>query len=140
VKNPANGGGASSIDRLLAAATKDVERKRYGSADGDPNGDSEVGEGDPYGQLVHRAISTNYQVPSTISERERLFLKADVRVWIEPDGVVSNWKIVKPSGNAVFDDALERAIRAARLPPPPPDERSMYQSRGRTLTFTAAKE
>jgi colicin import membrane protein len=140
-KNPANGGGASSIDALLAKASKDVQREKWGDPNGDPQGDSEEGtEGDKYDALVRRAIRNNYRVPSTIPERERIFLEANVRIWVEPDGTVSNWKIEKPSGNPVFDQALLRAVGDARLPPPPAELRSAYQNRGRLLKFNLKNE
>lgn len=136
VKNPANGGGTSGVLSALDKMSKDVARTRYGDPNGDPEGDSDEGsEGDKYDALVNRALHANYRVPSTIPERERLFLEARVRIWVEPDGTINDWKIEKGSGNPVFDDALLKAIRDARLPPPPSEVRSLWQSRGRQVTF-----
>ena len=58
-------------------------------------------------------------------------------LWIEPDGNISRYGITKPTGNPVFDYALERAIRAARAPPPPAD-RQRYRSQGVPLLFKSA--
>ena len=39
------------------------------------------------------------------------------------------------SGNATYDAALERAIAAARLPPPPPELRERFRSTGLGVNF-----
>jgi colicin import membrane protein/protein TonB len=117
---------------------KQVQRERWGDPNGDPEGDSDEGsEGDRYTALVQRALQANYTVPTTIPDKERLHLRSVVILWIEPDGHISRWKVEKPSGNAAFDDALERAIRKTSPPPPPDSEREAYRSRGIQVTFTA---
>ena len=39
------------------------------------------------------------------------------------------------SGNPVFDDALERAVRDTRLPPPPREPREPYRDLGLGVNF-----
>jgi colicin import membrane protein len=132
-KNPANGGG---IDALLDKASKEVQRDRWGDPNGDPEGDSEEGSaGDRYEALIVKAVKANYQLPSTIPEKERLYLKANMRIWVDPDGTISRSEITKPSGNPAFDAALDRAIRATRLPPPPDEWEEQFRKPGRILQF-----
>jgi colicin import membrane protein/protein TonB len=106
---------------VLSKVQRQVEEDRYGSPDGDPGGDSDTAEGDQYYALVDRAIRANYRVPSTIPERERLYLQASITLWIEPDGRVTRWSVERPSGNPTFDAAVERTLKATTRVPPPPD-------------------
>jgi colicin import membrane protein/protein TonB len=107
---------------------------------GDPRGDafgeaSEASEGDRYLALVTRALQASYRLPSTISERDRALLKASVVLFIEPDGRISSWRFELKSGNAAFDEALERTVRRTRLPPPPSELRQHYRSDGILVRF-----
>lgn len=134
-KSPANGGGVAAA---LARMEKQVQRDRWGDPNGDPEGDSEEGtEGDRYMALVQKSLHANYIIPTTIPDKERLYLKSVVILWIEADGRISRWKVEKPSGNAAFDDALQRAIQKTSPPPPPDSQRDAYRTRGIQVTFTA---
>jgi colicin import membrane protein/protein TonB len=122
---------------VLASALSQMQRDRvssdpiYGDPQGDPMGDSSDGSaGDQYLALVVRALRESYVLPATISERDRLHLNATVVLYLDDDGRVLRFAFEKPSGNGAFDAALERAIRAARLPPPPPDLRKRYRDEG----------
>jgi len=93
-----------------------------GQLDGDPMGDAEeAAEGERYLALVQKRIQSNYTVPSTIPDEERIRLRAVVTIRVEPNGMISEFKITKPSGNESFDAALESAVRRASPLPPPPD-------------------
>ena len=128
--------GGASLSSILSKVQKQVDETRYGAPDGDPGGDSESGSaGDRYLALVHNALVSAYVVPSTIPERERLHLKATVVLFIEPNGNVVGFRFETRSGNPVFDAALERAIRAARLPPPPPEMREQLRRSGFGVNF-----
>jgi colicin import membrane protein/protein TonB len=108
-----------------------------GDPSGDPAGDSSEGEpGDRYLALVQRALHDTYRVPATLSDRDRTQLKATVILYIGPDGRVLRWSFESRSGSAAFDDALERAIRQALLPPPPADLRDRYRSQGLGVRFS----
>jgi len=134
VRSRANGSG---VDALLRRTERELQREKlYGDPEGDPDGDSEEGSvGDRYDALVSKAVHANYQVPSTIPDRERLHLTAHMTIWVEADGTISRFEITRPSGNPVFDAALDRAIRATRLPPPPSEWAQQFRRRGRTLEF-----
>lgn len=134
-RTPERGSG-TSVSSLLSRVQKEVEQERWGDPQGDPAGDSdEASEGDRYLALVVRALKANYRVPSTISERERLYLKGSVILYIEPDGRVSRHRLEQSSGNGAFDDALDRTVRQTRLPPPPDGFRDLYRTTGLQVIF-----
>jgi hypothetical protein len=54
---------------------------------------------------------------------------------VDPDGQVPRWTFESRSGNAAIDDALERASRQARLPPPPAELRDRYRTTGLGIHF-----
>jgi colicin import membrane protein/protein TonB len=133
--SPAHGTG-NTLASVLSKVQKQVDEKRWGSPDGDPGGDSETAEeGDRYLAVVQRQIQTNYNVPATISERERMYLKGTIVLYIDPDGRISRWRFESRSGNGAFDDALERALRATRLPPPPDGMKDLYRRQGLQVIF-----
>jgi colicin import membrane protein len=121
----------------LASVLSDMKQElQAGRADGAADGDaSEAGEGDEYLGLVVRQLRQGYRLPTTIGERERLFLTGTVVLHIEPDGRVARYELVKRSGNPAFDEALERAVRETRLPPPPPALRDLYRRTGLEVLF-----
>lgn len=133
---PARGNG-TTLASVLSKVQRQVEDKPWGAPDGDPAGDSDTAEeGDRYLALVDRELKAHYRVPATIPERERLYLKATVVLFIEPDGRLSRWKLVTPSGNSTFDAAVARTLDSnPRLPPPPDDIRARYPN-GLPIAFT----
>jgi colicin import membrane protein/protein TonB len=115
---------------------KAEEEPRWGDPGGDAEGDSaEAGEGDRYLALAVRALQANYRVPATISDRDRLHLKATVILYIEPSGAIRDFRFERRSGNDAFDAALERAVRATRLPPPPGPMKDPYRRVGLGVNF-----
>lgn len=131
-ERPGKPGGA----RLAGVLSEMRQELQAGRPDGAPDGDAaDAGEGDEYLALVVRALRAGYRLPTTISEKERLFLTGTVVLHVEPDGRVSRYELVKRSGNPAFDDALERAVRETRLPPPPPALRDLYRRTGLEVVF-----
>jgi colicin import membrane protein/protein TonB len=130
-------GGSSSLANVLSRVRKQVDAdKRWGDPSGDAMGDSSEGsEGDRYLALVDRAIRANYRVPATISDRDRMYLKAVIVLYIEADGGLRRWSFAKRSGSPAFDDALERTLQQSRFPPPPDDLRESYRRTGVQVTF-----
>lgn len=126
-----------SLSSVLSSVREEVdEEKRWGSPDGLAEGDAEDGEaGDVYAALAVRALQQNYRVPATISEKERLHLRATVILFIDSDGKIARFEFKTPSGNPAYDAALERAIRATTLPPPPPDKREDFRRIGFGVNF-----
>jgi len=139
---PASAAGGQGTDALSRALTK-MRRDQALSRDvwGDPSGSAEgtatdASEGDRYLALVTQALQSNYRLPATISEQERMHLRATVVLTIEPDGRVSSFRFERRSGSDAFDQALERAVRQARLPPPPSEFRERYRSIGLGVNFS----
>ncbi|MFL5272627.1 MAG: TonB C-terminal domain-containing protein [Anaeromyxobacteraceae bacterium] len=127
---------------VLASVLSRVKRDRalqgpvYGDPSGDPMGDSnEASEGDQYLALVVRTLQNTYVVPATISERDRMHLTATLVLFIDSDGSVLQYEFADRSGNGAFDSALERAVRAARLPPPPPQFRQRFRKDGLQVKY-----
>lgn len=140
---PRTGPPAAGRPDAFAAAVSRIRREKVltpdtsGSPEGDPSGDASSGEaGDRYLSLVQRALRETYRLPSTISERDQVGLRATVVLYVEPDGRISRWAFESRSGSQAFDDALDRAIRQARLPPPPAELRERYRTVGLGVRFT----
>jgi colicin import membrane protein/protein TonB len=124
--------GGRRLGNLLAGMKQELAA---GSPDGDPLGDSSEAVGDQYLAQVVRALRQNYRVPTTIGEKERLYLKGTIVLFIEPDGRLLRHEFATRSGNPTFDEALERAVRDTRLPPPPAEARDAYRRRGLQVDF-----
>src|SRR5512137_2582600 len=132
------GKGTDALSRALDRVRRDksLVPEKWGDPGGVADGEATGGtEGDRYLGLVTQALQSSYRLPATISEQERLYLRATVVLTIEPDGRVSAFRFEKKSGNAAFDAALERAVRDARLPPPPAEMRQRYRTTGLGVTF-----
>jgi colicin import membrane protein len=134
--SPPGASGRNPLSNVLTRVRKQVDQDRWGDPDGDPMGEASDGEpGDRYLALAKQALEANYELPLTISEKERLYLKALVVLYVEPDGRIARWQFEARSGNPAFDDALERAIRQTRLPPPPPEVRERFRKSGVVVNF-----
>lgn len=128
--------GGTTLASVLSKVQRDADQSRWGDPDGDPSGDSDTGsEGDRYLALVVRELKARYRVPATISDRERLYLKGTIVLYIEADGRLARWTFETRSGNGAFDDALDRTLRQTRLPPPPAELRELYRSTGLQVIF-----
>jgi colicin import membrane protein/protein TonB len=135
---PAPAGPARTLSSILSKVQRQADEKAWGDPDGDRAGDSDAGEGDAYAAQVDRALRASYVVPSTIPERERLYLEVHVVLWIEPDGRVSRWRQERSSGNPTFDAAVERTLKLTpRVPPPPEGKRDALRRNGFLLVFQA---
>jgi colicin import membrane protein/protein TonB len=129
-------GKAPSLSDVLSRVRKEVDEERWGSPAGDPMGEAAEGEaGDRYLALVKETLHANFNAPATIPEQERLHLKAVVVLHVEHDGRIARHRFERRSGNPAFDDAVERAIRQTRLPPPPPEDRERYRTNGLGANF-----
>lgn len=105
-----------------------------GSPGGSPLGQSSEEEGDRYLALVQQALHASY-VLEGISQADCLHLEARVGLTVEPDGRVSGSRFERKSGHEAFDAALSRAVRRARLPPPPAELRERYRREGLGVRF-----
>jgi TonB family protein len=107
-----------------------------GRTDGDVQGDSAVQEGERYFGLLKAQTSRFYDVSNTIPEAERRTLRADVSIQIGAHGQLLHAKLVKGSGNELFDDAVVGAVKRAAPFSPPPDGLRDQVKKGVTLRFT----
>ncbi len=62
--------------------------------------------------------------------------RAEFEVTLLPGGMMLNAIVVKPSGNAAYDSAVERAIKKAEPLPLPPDAALFNQFRELHLIFS----
>jgi TonB family protein len=107
-----------------------------GQLDGDPLGDSAIQEGERYYGALAAQVRRYYDVAQTISEQERLHLRADVLFVIDRGGQVTRVAIAKSSGNELFDSAVLAAVkRAAPFGPPPDHLRESLQKAGIVIGF-----
>lgn len=99
-----------------------------GQADGDAMGTAEdAAEGDRYLALVEQALRSNYVLPTTISAKERLYLKCVLFLKIAASGKIDSFRIAESSGNPHFDRAVEASVARTMLAPPPDSFRKTYR-------------
>jgi TonB family protein len=114
----------------------DIIKKRLGEAtdegmkEGDKDGDALTGEiKKTYFATLTAHIRKHMEVSSTISDEERVRLKAVLSIKIDVDGNVVDVRIDKSSGSTVFDnDVLTAAKRSSPVPAPPPQVQAMVAS------------
>jgi colicin import membrane protein len=130
------GRSGTTLASVLSKVQREAAQDQWGSPDGDPEGDSETGsEGDRYYALAKRELESNYILPKTISQTESLHLGATIVLLVDASGRIIGHRFEQRSGNAAYDAALERAIQASKLPPPPPDLRERFRTAGIGVKF-----
>ncbi len=134
---PAKNERKSLFDALNKASKAAKPEELEGAEDGDKNGDAARAEGERYYGLISTAVRRYYDVSNTIDEGERRTLSAEVSFRISNKGDVSDVKLAKPSGNALFDGAVLAAVKKAAPFPPPPDHlKDALRKDGLQLKFT----
>lgn len=120
--------------RKLAQAAGDDPPE--GSLTGSTRGTStEASEGDAYATSIFDAIRKNWSVPTGLSLGAVTGLLAEIRVAVDEGGTLAPPRLIKSSGNELFDSSCMEAIQATRtVPPPPPGQRTKYK-RGLILEF-----
>ncbi len=126
--------------QLFGAFSKTAKQSKNQELEGQPEGsafgDSAISQGDQYWGLISAQIRRNYDVSQTIPEQERQHLRAQVILFIGRSGDVLRAKLVKGSGNPMFDNAVMAASKKAGPFPPPPDHlRNTLQNNGVRLEF-----
>lgn len=122
-----------AFDKLARPSEEEPE----GAEDGDPEGDSATAEGERYFGLLRTQVRRHYDVANTLAESERLYLRAQVAMRLDRSGQVLESRLVKTSGNALFDSAVLAAVsRAAPFSPPPDKLRDMLHKSGVVLEFS----
>lgn len=130
---------ADALARLGPAPTGATTAKAEelpGQEDGDPEGTADdAAEGDRYLALIEQALRRNYTLPTTITQRERMFLNCKLLLKIARNGKIDDFRIEESSGNDQFDRAIEASVlRTGMLPPPPPSFLKDYGD-GIVITF-----
>lgn len=127
----------ASLFDAFSKASAEAPDELEGAADGDPYGDSAVQEGDRYLGSIKANVRRYYDVSNTIGEQERTFLKAVAMFRIARNGaLLGDPRIVKSSGNELFDSAVVGAIkRAAPFAPPPDHLRRELEAKGFIAEF-----
>jgi TonB family protein len=82
------------------------------------------GKGDPsqfgwYHELIHDRFYSQWDQPTSIFDSSKSFV-CTLQIRIEPDGKISDIKVVKSSGNVVMDDSVMAAARRVPQIDPPP--------------------
>lgn len=99
--------------------------------EGSPDGVKEGTETDPlkarilsqYQAKIHAWFNARFRQPTQIECETLKGLRASVVVTIGADRQVASYSIVRPSGNAVFDERVKSSMDnnvGQQLPPPPP--------------------
>lgn len=120
------GAGAKSAGQGMGASIADQaarERAEQAAA-----GDRVVGE---YTGKIAAKIRSNIVMPPDVADDAR----AEFSVTVLPGGTVLGPKLLKSSGNAAYDDAVERAILKSQPLPLPPDATMFSKFREMKLGF-----
>lgn len=105
------------------------EHTDEGQLNGDKEGDALNGEIKKtyFGTLVAH-IRKHMEVSSTITDDQRVRLKATLSIKVGADGEVLEAKIQTSSGSSVFDnDVITAAKRSSPVPAPPPQVRALVE-------------
>lgn len=92
---------------------------------------AEARAGDEYAARIAARIRSHIVMPPGVPDDARAVFK----VTVLPGGSVLPPRLVTPSGNAAYDDAVERAIIKAQPLPLPPDARLFNKYREMELGF-----
>ena len=119
-------------DPLKRTHAKEFEQladpQNTGSAveEGDPNGlkggTAVVGKGPVYLQHLQAAIQNAWVVPTTISDKDLLRLKAQACIKMDETGKITEYKLSQSSGNDRFDATLLDGLGSIKQFEPPTDE------------------
>ena len=86
-----------------------------------------------YMERIRAKILRALTKPASVTGSE----EAEFNIVVLPDGNVLNAKVKRASGNAAYDNAIERAITRAQPLPMPPDPALLKEFRELNLKFNA---
>jgi TonB family protein len=97
-----------SSDKPVKKATAAHGGKKGGSGEnrGEGSGSGGASEFGWYGNMLHDRFYSEWIQPTTVVASGAK-ISALVRIRIEKDGTISDFKITRPSGNVVFDESIE---------------------------------
>jgi len=102
------------VQKKAARAADDKARAEQASREAAASAARSAAQKD-YGEKIAALIRNRANIPDTVSGKPVV----TVRVRLLVNGVVFDAQIIKPSGNRVYDEAVERAINAIRQWPLP---------------------
>jgi hypothetical protein len=135
------------FDKARAFAEIQDDYVPEGHPDGVPDGDvtdpALASLGATYGRRITRYIKERWVVPTLISDAQRKKLAVKIVLKFNVDMMIISFKIVKKSGNLMFDDSVTNAIDRLRkevkhLPAPPEVIAPRIYSGGLAITLHGA--
>ena len=125
---------STDLSQLISDKVKAEEEE--GSQQGSVLGTEVSGEMKAsYNSLLGAHIRNSFELPTVLTDNERIRLRAHLSIRIGAGGDLLFAKITKSSGNAAFDNSVVKAAKnSVPLPNPPLVLRSYYQ-KGVTLEF-----
>lgn len=85
--------------------------------------------------LIKRKVTQNWNRPGSVTTK----LKCKIRIGLIPSGDVMSVVLIESSGNALFDESAERAVRKASPLPVPKDVKVFKNFRSFILEFAPDK-
>ena len=86
---------------------------------------------------VQSILRENWELPSTFLSQD---LHTHVYLKIDPTGHIVDWRIVRSSGNPVYDDTVHRAVAKTQIDGFPAPDPEVYETikDGYTIDFNPA--
>lgn len=81
------------------------------------SGDAKESSEENYLDLLRNQLQQNWALPVWLARQK---LSAQVQIFLDQQGRLRNFRIIKPSGNAQFDEAVKRSVQESQPFPPPP--------------------
>lgn len=127
---------ASDLNQLIDDKLATEEEEDEGQAHGSILGTEVSGEMQAsYNVLLSAQIREAFELPTVLTDSERLRLSAHLAIRIGPNGELLSAQITQSSGHSVFDNSvLAAAQKSVPLPNPPLVLRAFYR-KGVTLEF-----
>ena len=128
-------------DRAQIFAEIAEQYDREGRPEGLEDGtEKQARAGDLWAAQVYKMFRQGWIVPTTISDDERRGLVTDVDLRIGDDLRIRDYRVRKPSGNALFDQSVVNRIEELKregvaLPDPPEDMAAVYKGKALGLRF-----
>jgi TonB family protein len=124
-----------ALDRARMLEKLADSEPEEGQATGSETGTAtEASAGDAYGTAIVDAIRRNWNTPTgLVSDAELGRLVTTVKIKISEDGLITDSKVIKASGNGYFDDSCISAITATHKVQPPPAGLRRLAARGFAL-------
>ena len=119
------------LDKALAKV-EELEGSPEGVAHGTTTDPARAARG--YEAQVAASLKQAYQLPEMLKSQQQ-FLSAEFVLFIEGNGRISRYEIVKRHPNDLFMSALESLLKTHQLPAPPPNLASRYRDEGVLVRF-----